>query len=99
MIQFDYNAVSTNIQNGDTVTISGSEVYEVITGSYDTNDGGRTKGILFCARNLFDGDYSLNNLTTAVDGTISVYGQETLVHQLNLQLFNQPMELFPLVKL
>ena len=50
LIQFDYNAVSTNIQNGDTVTISGSEVYEVITGSYDSDDGGRTKGILFCAR-------------------------------------------------
>ena len=52
LIQFDYNAVSTNIQNGDTVTISGSEVYEVITGSYDTDDGGRTKGILFCARTV-----------------------------------------------
>ena len=50
LIQFDYNAISANIQNGDTVTISGSEVYEVITGSYDTNDQSRTKGILFCAR-------------------------------------------------
>lgn len=50
LIQFDYNATSANIQNGDTVTISGSEVYEVITGSYDTNDESRTKGILFCAR-------------------------------------------------
>ena len=50
LIQFDYNATSANIQNGDTVTISGSEVYEVITGSYDSDDGGRTKGILFCAR-------------------------------------------------
>ena len=50
LIQFDYNAISTNIQNGDTVTISGSEVYEVITGSYDTDNNDRTKGILFCAR-------------------------------------------------
>ena len=52
LIQFDYNAVSANIQNGDTVTISGSEVYEVITGSYDTNQSSRTKGILFCARTV-----------------------------------------------
>ena len=49
-IQFEYNQVSANIQQGDTVTISGSEVYTVIDGSYDTNYSSRTAGILFCAR-------------------------------------------------
>ena len=49
-IQFEYNQVSANIQQGDTVTISGSEVYTVIDGSYDTDYTSRTAGILFCAR-------------------------------------------------
>jgi hypothetical protein len=48
LIDFDYAIPSTNIQQGDTVTISGSEVYTVITGSY--NQATRTRGILFCAR-------------------------------------------------
>ena len=48
LIEFDYNSPSTNIQQGDTVTISGSEVYRVITGSY--NQTTRTRGLLFCAR-------------------------------------------------
>lgn len=48
LIDFDYAAPSANIQQGDTITISGSEVYTVITGSY--NQTTRTRGILFCAR-------------------------------------------------
>jgi hypothetical protein len=52
LIQFDYNQVQANIQQGDTITISGSEVYTVIDGSYDTNQGNRTAGLLFCARTV-----------------------------------------------
>ena len=48
LIDFNYETPSANIQQGDTVTISGSEVYTVITGSY--NQTTRTSGILFCAR-------------------------------------------------
>ncbi len=48
LIDFDYSTPSSNIQQGDTITISGSEVYTVITGSY--NQTTRTRGILFCAR-------------------------------------------------
>ena len=48
LIQFDYATPNANIQQGDTVTISGSEIYEVIVGSY--NQTSRTRGILFCAR-------------------------------------------------
>ena len=47
-IDFNYGTPSANIQQGDTVTVSGSEVYTVITGSY--NQSGRTRGLLFCAR-------------------------------------------------
>jgi hypothetical protein len=50
LIDFDYATPSTNIQQGDTITISGSEVYTVITGSY--NQTTRTRGILFCARTV-----------------------------------------------
>lgn len=50
LIQFDYASPSSNIQQGDTITISGSEVYTVITGSYNQTD--RTRGILFCARTV-----------------------------------------------
>ena len=50
LIDFDYSTPSANIQQGDTVTISGSEVYTVITGSY--NQTTRTRGILFCARTV-----------------------------------------------
>ena len=50
MIDFDYASPSTNIQQGDTVTISGSEVWTVITGSY--NQTTRTRGLLFCARKV-----------------------------------------------
>lgn len=50
LIDFDYPTPSANIQQGDTITISGSEVYTVITGSY--NQTTRTRGILFCARTV-----------------------------------------------
>lgn len=50
LIEFDYSVNSTNIQQGDTITISGSEVYTVITGSY--NQTTRTRGILFCGRKV-----------------------------------------------
>ena len=48
LIQFDHAAPGQNIQQYDTITISGSEVYSVIDGAY--NQTNRTRGILFCAR-------------------------------------------------
>lgn len=48
LIQFYYNAASANIQQGDTITISPSEVYKVIDGSYSQSTV--TRGVLFCAR-------------------------------------------------
>ena len=48
LINFDHASPSQNIQQNDTVTISGSEVYTVIDGAY--NQTNRTRGILFCAR-------------------------------------------------
>ena len=48
LIQFDNAQPGQNIQQFDTVTISGSEVYTVINGSY--NQTTRTRGILLCAR-------------------------------------------------
>jgi hypothetical protein len=50
LIDFDYATPSANIQQGDTITISGSEVYTIITASY--NQTTRTRGILFCARTV-----------------------------------------------
>lgn len=47
-IDFNYGTPSANIQQGDTITVSGGEIYTVITGSY--NQTSRTRGILFCAR-------------------------------------------------
>lgn len=52
LIDFDYGVPSANIQQGDTITISGSEVYTVITGSYNNTNSSRTRGILFCARTV-----------------------------------------------
>jgi hypothetical protein len=52
LIQFYYTTPSANIQQGDTITISGSEVYTVITGQYDNSSTTSTKGILFCARTV-----------------------------------------------
>ena len=48
LIQFDYASPDALIQMFDTVTVSGSEVYTVITASY--NQTNRTRGIAFCAR-------------------------------------------------
>lgn len=48
IIQFYYNAANANIQQGDTITVSASEVYKVIAGSYSQT--GVTRGVLFCAR-------------------------------------------------
>lgn len=50
LIDFDSGTDQQIIQQGDTVTVSGGEVYTVITGSY--NQTGRTRGILFCARKV-----------------------------------------------
>ena len=50
LIDFRYASSQTDIQQGDTITISGSEVYEVITGSY--NQYTETAGILLCARKV-----------------------------------------------
>lgn len=50
LIDFRYNLSGVNIQQGDTITVSPSEVYTVITGSY--NQSGTTRGILFCARTV-----------------------------------------------
>ena len=50
LIQFEHSAPGQNIQQYDTVTISGSEVYTVITGAY--NQTTKTRGILLCARTV-----------------------------------------------
>ena len=49
-IDFDSGTDQQIIQQGDTVTVSGGEVYTVITGSY--NQTSRTRGVLFCARKV-----------------------------------------------
>ena len=48
LVQFDYASPDALIQMWDTITVSGSEVYTVITASY--NQTNRTRGIAFCAR-------------------------------------------------
>ena len=48
LIQFDHASPGQNIQQYDTITISGSEEYSVIDGAY--NQTTRTRGILLCAR-------------------------------------------------
>jgi hypothetical protein len=50
LIDFKLTASGQDIKQGDTITISGSEVYTVITGSY--NKSNETAGILFCARKV-----------------------------------------------
>jgi hypothetical protein len=55
LIDFNYGAPNANIQQGDTISISGSEVYTVITASYNSSNAtgsGRTRGIAFCARTV-----------------------------------------------
>jgi hypothetical protein len=50
LIDFQINTPSVNVQQGDTITISGSEVYTVITASY--NQTTTTRGMAFCARTV-----------------------------------------------
>ena len=57
MIPFDISPGMASIRPGDTVTISGSEVYEVVRASYENNDetydgitDNRTRGVIFAAR-------------------------------------------------
>ena len=51
LINFEYHTTDTNIQQGDTITVSGSEVYTVICAAYDYQDDiGFTRGIAFCGR-------------------------------------------------
>lgn len=47
-IQFDTGIPSSNVQQGDTITVSASEVYTIITASYSQDT--TTRGIAFCAR-------------------------------------------------
>lgn len=50
IIDFKLTESGQDIRQGDTITVSGSEVYTVITGSY--NNFGETAGVLFCARTV-----------------------------------------------
>jgi hypothetical protein len=50
VIDFKLTTSGQDIKQGDTITISGNEVYTVITGSY--NKYGETAGVLFCARTV-----------------------------------------------
>ena len=50
IIDFVYNAPSINIQQGDTITISETEVWVVIQGCY--NQTTTTRGLLFVARKV-----------------------------------------------
>ena len=56
-IQFAVTPGATAFRPGDTITVSGSEIYEIVIASYTTNqttfDGisqNTSKGIAFCAR-------------------------------------------------
>ena len=50
IIEMTLDASEQNVRQGDTITISGSEVYTVITGSY--NKFNQTSGLFFCARKV-----------------------------------------------
>ena len=50
LIDFIYDAPSVNIQQGDTITISGTEVWTVIHGVYTQTT--KTRGLLFVARKV-----------------------------------------------
>ena len=50
IIDLKLNVSGQDILQGDTITISGSEVYTVITGSY--NKFNETAGVFFCARTV-----------------------------------------------
>lgn len=49
-VDFVIDTPSQNIQPGDTVTVSPSEVYTVITGGYTTDTTTNTRGVLFVVR-------------------------------------------------
>jgi len=48
LIDMTLDQSEQNIRQGDTITVSGSEIYKVITGSYNKKE--QTSGIFFCAR-------------------------------------------------
>jgi hypothetical protein len=48
LIDMTLDQSEQNIRQGDTITVSGSEIYKVITGSYNKYE--QTSGIFFCAR-------------------------------------------------
>ena len=51
IINFEFHTTDTNFQQGDTITVSGSEIYTIITASYDYDTSlGMTRGIAFCGR-------------------------------------------------
>ena len=51
IINFEFHTTETNFQQGDTITVSGAEVYTIITASYDYDTSlGMTRGIAFCGR-------------------------------------------------
>ena len=51
IINFEFHTTDTNFQQGDTITVSGTEVYTIITASYDYQTSlGMTRGIAFCGR-------------------------------------------------
>ena len=50
LIDFVYDAPSVNIQQGDTITINGTEVWTVIQGCY--NQTTTTRGLLFVGRKV-----------------------------------------------
>ena len=55
LINFENSTPNQNIQQGDTITISGSEKYVIISASYNTQSGPgdtNTCGIAFCGRTV-----------------------------------------------
>ena len=48
LIDMTLDQSEQNIRQGDTITVSGSEIYKIITGAY--NKYNQTAGIFFCAR-------------------------------------------------
>ena len=51
IINFEFHTTDTNFQQGDTITVSPTEVYTIITASYDYQTNlGMTRGIAFCGR-------------------------------------------------
>ena len=52
-ISFEYNVPDQDIQQWDTITVSGSEVYTIISASYrNDTDTGHTIGLAFCGRTV-----------------------------------------------